>query len=121
MPVLLHSVPQRLPSCILAAEYLKRGTAAVINPFDAPLARRCAILENICRLSAGLGCLCHHGSGSLRITQASPRSRACCPASVRWIGHRVPCPCLLSVGEQMQPCATAFELPGGYLRVLIPY
>src|ERR1043165_6305971 len=64
MPVLLHSVPQRLPSCILAAEYLKRGTAAVINPFDAPLAGRRAILEDICRLSAGLGCLCHHDSGS---------------------------------------------------------
>src|ERR1051326_7606782 len=64
MPVLLHSVPQRLPSCVVAAESLKRGTAAVINPFDAPLAGCCAILEDICRLSAGLGCLCHHGSGS---------------------------------------------------------
>jgi hypothetical protein len=78
MPVLLHSVPQRLPSHVVAAEDLKRGTATVINPFDAPLARRCAILENICRLSAGLDCLRHHGSGSEELPK---RRRARGPAA----------------------------------------
>jgi len=85
MPVLLHRVPQRLPSCVMAAEYLKRGTAAVIDPFDAPLAGRCAILEDICRLSAGLGCLCHHGSGSEELPKRRhARGPAVLPRSGGW-------------------------------------
>src|SRR5215471_4913096 len=86
MPVLLHSVPQRLPSRIVAGENVQFASAIIVEPLDPPLARRCAILENICRLSAGLGCLCHHWFGLRRITQASPRSRACCPASIRMDG-----------------------------------
>src|SRR5207248_10055801 len=71
MPVLLHGVSQRLSPRVLAGENLQFAMAILVEPLDAPLPRRLAILENIGRLSAGLARLCHHGSGS----EESPKDR----------------------------------------------
>src|ERR1051325_5796641 len=67
MPVPSHGVAQRLPSRIVAGANLQFAAAIILEPLDAPLASHCAILENVGRLSAGLGCLCHHGLGSRRM------------------------------------------------------
>src|SRR5215813_4382310 len=64
MPILSHGVPQRLPPRVFAAENVQLTAPIIVEPLDPPLAGRRAILEDICRLSAGLGCLCHHCSGS---------------------------------------------------------
>src|ERR1051326_3046599 len=78
MPVLLHSVPQRFPSRVVAGEKLQFAAATIVEPLNPPLARRCAIFEDIWRLSAGLGCLCHHDSGSETLPK---RRRARGPAA----------------------------------------
>src|SRR5689334_13618681 len=78
MPVFSHGVAQRLPTRIVASENLQFAAAIIIEPLDAPLASHCTILEHICRLSAGLGCLCHHGSGSEELPK---RRRAHGPAA----------------------------------------
>src|SRR5207253_889469 len=85
MPVLLHGVPQRLPPSIGAGENLQFAAAIIVEPLDPPLARCCAILVDICRLSAGLGRLCHHVSGSKELPKdRQARWPAAPPRSGGW-------------------------------------
>jgi hypothetical protein len=46
MPIPPHSVSKRLPLRVVAAEHLQFAPAVIVEPFDTPLARCFASLEN---------------------------------------------------------------------------
>jgi hypothetical protein len=122
LPILWHPVPQRLSPRVVAGENLQFATAIIVEPLDAPSRKRLAgsapgwlvfvIMSRAPRhrkLASFAGLL-------LRLQPVDGASRMNVETRLA-VQRTLAMP--IEREEQMQPCASASELPGGYLRVLI--